>query len=241
MKRNIFFRATLTLVLAVLIAGCGEDETATTDFDFATIASSHYEADGDTELVIPMRGNLPANTTFVYDGSASEEDFEVIGLTDEGLRIRIFNDIYADNGRLETIRITMVVPGQTITGNAIHTVTIIGDCNDTGNLGAAYFEGKWSAEEDYGSTHWGPYEINFEVDPANPNRLWVDNFWDSGLSAYIDVDVAARTVHFPNQSTGGFPISNSTGTFCADDEQLTISLLYRNGTANWTYHFTRDK
>ena len=100
---------------------------------------------------------------------------------------------------------------------------------------ASAWAGTISAYEDYGSSHWGPYETSLTQDPSNSNRFHLDNFYDSGLDAYIEFDGATGTVKFPNQTVDGKPITNSSGTFDQCRRQVTIKLNYDGG--DWTYLF----
>jgi hypothetical protein len=99
--------------------------------------------------------------------------------------------------------------------------------------------GTFTALEDYGSAHWGPYEVQFTQDVTIPNRFHLDNFYDSGLPAYIEFDGAAGTVKFPDgQSPNGKPLTASSGTFNQCTGEATINLNYDGG--DWIYHFTKN-
>ena len=100
---------------------------------------------------------------------------------------------------------------------------------------AAPWSGAITAYEDYGSQHWGPYDTKLTPDASVANRFHLDNFYDSGLDAYIDYDPATNTVKFPNQTVGGKPITNSSGSFNQCRRQMTIKLNYDG--ADWTYLF----
>jgi hypothetical protein len=102
---------------------------------------------------------------------------------------------------------------------------------------ASAWAGPITALEDYGSATWGPYEVVLTQDSSNPNRFHLDNFYDSGLAAYIDFDPSG-SVSFPEgQSPGGKPITNSSGTFNQCTGTLEIHLNYDGG--DWIYHFTK--
>ena len=99
--------------------------------------------------------------------------------------------------------------------------------------------GSFSALEDYGAAHYGPYTVSFVQNANNPNRFDFDNFYDSGYDAYIEFDPTTGTVKFPDgQSPGGKAITKSSGTFDQCRGILTINLNYDGG--DWIYHFTKE-
>ncbi len=103
---------------------------------------------------------------------------------------------------------------------------------------AASWAGTVTAVEDYGSSGtYGPYDVVLTQDPSNSNRFHLDNFYDSGLAAYIDFDGSNFTVYFPDgQTPNGKPITNSSGTFNQCTGEATINLNYDGG--DWVYRLT---
>jgi hypothetical protein len=103
---------------------------------------------------------------------------------------------------------------------------------------AGMWAGDISAVESYASGPYGPYTIKLTQSSTNVNRYDLNNFYDSGLSAYIVFVPEAHTVSFPNgQTPGGKPITASTGVFDACAGTFDIHLTYDGAT--WDYHFTK--
>jgi hypothetical protein len=239
MKKNNLYRILFALALPLLIIGCDDDE-ASTPTDFAGIASTYYEENGTTTVTIPLRnasGVSDNNLDIEFGGTAVEgEDFELVGITEEGVQISIIDD--DDLEDKEEIRVKLSSPSVNVSGNSIHTITIVSDCADTDGLDLSYFNGDYDALEDYGSSTYGPYTIEFIQDENEPNKFHFDNLYDSGCDAYVVIDIAAGTVYFPNQSPCGKALTNSSGTFTlCDDETFTINLNYDGG--DWVYRFTK--
>lgn len=102
----------------------------------------------------------------------------------------------------------------------------------------AAWAGTISALEDYGSAGtYGPYDLQLTQDGTNPNVFHLDNFYDSGIDAYIEFDGATNTVKFPDQDAGGKPITNSSGTFNQCRGTVVINLNYDGG--DWVYRLAK--
>jgi hypothetical protein len=239
----------MTFVTAFVFQACDEDEKSSIAFE--TVASEYDEADGAGTVTIPIRTNGSVGSdaiTFSVTGTAVEgEDFTIDSWSPEGgLVISIIDDNNLEEE--EVARIQMVADGGVdVGGNQIHTLTITDSCPDSGNPFAEFFEGGYDAIEWYcgvgvtdGTCDYGPYHVEIaRSDAANPDRFVLDNFYDQHLAGYLVFDLAAGTVHFPNQTQAGKALSASTGTFsfanCATT--LTISLNYDGGT--WDYQLTK--
>jgi hypothetical protein len=245
-KFRILYKLMFALIVPAFILSCEEDEEepATAEIDFLTISSAYNEADGTGTLTVPIRGTAAANSySFEFGGTATEgEDYEVVGVTGEGFQVSIIDDNEAEPD--ETIRVRMVSPSLNLNGNAIHTIHIASNCEDTNASDLEFFRGEWSATEKYGPTEaawYGPYDILLLQDADDPNKFHFDNFYDSGCDAYIVFDLAAGTVYFPDQKpcANGKPVTNSNGTFTLDpcNAQLTINLNYDGG--DWVYSFLK--
>ncbi len=243
MKKNKLVKLLFALTAPLFMLACDEDEgaPATAPIDFVSIASSYNEENGTGTLTLPLRGSANTNDySFEFGGSATQgEDYEVIGVSGEGFQISIIDDNNAEPN--ETIRVRMVSSNLNLTGNAIHTVTIVSECEDT-SPDIDYFFGDWNATEKYGPTPdawYGPYEITLLQDKADPNTFHFDNLYDSGCDATMIFDLQAGTVYFPDQEPCGKPLTNSTGTFTMDpcNTTLTINLNYDGG--DWVYSFTK--
>ena len=225
------------LIGAVFTFGaCDEDESGT--IEFQQVYSSYDEANGTGTVTIPVRksGSVSeADVNFIFGGTATEgEDFEFIGLSDEGVQISVIDDDTYEPAETLTIRMEGAVGG-----NQIYELTILSDCDyDPGDFDTEFWDGEMNALEDYGSGTYGPYHVTLVQSDTNPNRYDFDNFYDSGYDAYIEFDVANGTVKFPDgQTPGGKPLTNSSGTFDQCLGVLTINLNYDGG--DWVYRFTR--
>jgi hypothetical protein len=99
--------------------------------------------------------------------------------------------------------------------------------------------GTYTAVEDYGEDGtYGPYDLVLTQDPDNESIFWLDNFYDSGIEAYLEFNAETGTVSFPDQDADG-DITESIGTFrwCEGAKQMIIELHYDGGT----WHYRLDK
>ena len=124
-KNKILNKLLSVLILSFLILGCSEDEQGSASVDFASVGSGFLEADGDATVIIPFR-NAPQSISaddLIFSGQATEgEDYEILGVTEEGVEIQFFDDSDAENN--ETLRIT--IDGNPA-GNYIHQITLVSD------------------------------------------------------------------------------------------------------------------
>lgn len=247
-KYKIILRLSLALCFSVLVMSCGSDDEDTTPTtpDFVSISSGYKESTGTSTITIPFRnGNasFAGSVDIVLGGTATEgEDYNLKGVTEAGVQIEIIDDNNFEPN--ETIRLQM-----NSSGNSIHTITVVSNCEDTANPYLKYFVGTWEATEKYGpapADWYGPYETHFEQDSEDPTVFYLDNFYDSDRSAYLVFDVATGKVHFPDQQPlpdPGAPtlLTQSSGTFVIDDcnnaTTLTISLNYDGGV--WEYSLVK--
>jgi hypothetical protein len=94
----------------------------------------------------------------------------------------------------------------------------------------------YTALEDYGSSGtYGPYNVILteDSDPETTNRFYFDNFYDQGLSAYVEFDPETRSISFPDQTAGGKPLTGSAGVFNQCTGEIRLSLHYDG--ADWHY------
>lgn len=211
----------------MILQSCDGDDDAAATADFASIASTSEEG---ATITIPLRNGSITESDIEFGGTAVEGvDFTLGSITAEGVQITITDDSQYEEK--ETIRVQIKS-----SGNSIHTVSIPCDGSDGGGWALADFAGEWDAVEDYGASTYGPYEIELVQDDSNPNRFDFDNFYDSGLDAYMIFDLASGTVFFPNQ-TPSTALTASSGTFNLCEGTLTINLNYDGG--NWVYRFTK--
>lgn len=246
MKKNkISHKLSYCLVCAAIVLGCDQNnEPSVAAVDFAGISSTYYESDGTVTVTLPVRmaGKINENNLdFEFDGSATEgEDFEFVGFSAEGVQIKFIDD--NDLEPVERLRVRMVSPSLNLSGNSIHTITLVSNCEDTENPYIGHFAGDYNATEKYGPTEvdwYGPYQITLVQDETDPNTFHFDNLYDSGCDAYMVFDLAAGTVYFPDQEPCGSPLTNSSGTFTLDPchTELTINLNFDGG--DWVYSFEK--
>lgn len=233
----------LSMGAAFMFQACGDDDKGTASF--ATVYASYDEADGDGTITVPIRkdGSVSdSDIDFVLGGTATEgEDYQFLGLTSEGIQIKVIdNNSFSEFGGFEPNETVTVRMDGATKGNKIFELTIVGDCDYTaGDFDAEYYAGTWAATEDYGSSKYGPYEVEMVQDDVNPNRFDFDNFYDSGLDAYIVFDGPNGTVKFPDgQTPSGKALTQSSGTFDRCNGTLTINLNYDGG--NWVYRFVKE-
>jgi hypothetical protein len=245
MKKDKFLQRLLfALIVPAFLLSCDgdEEEPAMAEIEFLTISSTYEEANGTGTVTVPLRGSADESQySFEFDGTATEgEDYEVIGVNGEGFQVSIIDDNDAEPN--ETIRVRMMSPNLNLNGNAIHTINIVSNCEDTDASDLTFFRGNWDATEKYGPTEddwYGPYEILLLQDAENPNMFHFDNLYDSGCDAYMIFDLAAGTVYFPDQAPCEEALTNSSGTFTlnACQTELTINLNFDGG--DWVYHFAK--
>lgn len=123
MKKNKLINGfLLALSLSVFAVSCSDDDGDKTSAGFAGIASTFYEGSGDATVTIPIVNGNVSESDLVFDGTATEgEDYEVLGVTDEGVQIKFIDD--SDCEGIETVRIR--ITGKSSNANVIHTATII--------------------------------------------------------------------------------------------------------------------
>jgi hypothetical protein len=241
MKKNKLIKLLFTFCLPILVVSCaeeiGDEQSPTgTGTDFEILASSWSEIDGTGTITIPLRNGTVSESEISFTGTATEgEDFELLGVTSEGIQISVIDD--NDFEPLESIKVVIES-----TGNNVHTINVYSNCEDTENPYVEYFIGDWAALEDYGAGGtYGPYTIHLVQDSEDPNKFTFDDFYDSGCDAYMIFDVAAGTVYFPDQAPCDEPLTASTGTFTVDDcnnnTDLVINVDFDGGP--WVYRFSK--
>lgn len=242
MKKNkLINKLLIACCLSVILISCDDDDNDNLGVSFSSIASTTTE-DGGGTLTIPLRDGSVSVDEIVFGGTAKEgEDFELVGVLDEGIQINIINDNVYESSN-ETIRIQ--IPSS---GNSFHTVTINEDASDCQY--AVYddvdWAGSYEAIEDYGEDGtYGPYTVSFSQDSEDPNKYTFADFWDSGISAYIVFDPATETVSFPSQVTAYGTITGS-GTYeydvCSGYRKFTIDTHFTYGGGyDWVYVFETE-
>lgn len=124
MKRNnILSKLLLVTCMSIFMLACkDEEETVVTGAGFATIGTLYYETDGEVMVTIPfINGSVTANN-IVFEGGATEgQDYELVGITSEGVQVKLVPD--DDCEKVEALRIRIV--NSRGMGNKIHTITLI--------------------------------------------------------------------------------------------------------------------
>lgn len=245
MKKNRFLKRILfAVILSPLFLSCNEKEEILTMADFSSIASSYNEAKGI--VIIPLRSASVEDAgkiQLTLGGTAVQgKDYELVGVTAQGVEIKIIDD--KDFEPNETIRVQT-----NLSGNNIHTITIVSDCQDIVGIPQSFFAGSWAALEDYGASGtFGPYDVSFVQDATDKNKFKFSNFYGSGAqyTANLVFDMVTGSVKFPDQTIGAptfdkGPLTASSGTFvidlCNNKVTLTINLTYDGGP--WVYRFTK--
>ncbi|MBS1555374.1 MAG: hypothetical protein JSU09_10640 [Bacteroidetes bacterium] len=112
---------------------------------------------------------------------------------------------------------------------------------------ASSWAGAYDANEIYSNGVYGPYTLSFSQDGTDPNRFNTINFWDSGYTAYIvfspSTNPGTQTVNFPAQTVGGGGsiLAGSKGTYNQCTGEVSISLTYQEGTAQYPFRYSLVK
>lgn len=125
-KDKLINKLALALSIVVVVMSCSDDDSGTS-VDFAGIATSFLEADGQTTITIPFR-NASSSISMddiTIEGTATQgadADYTIDGVTEEGIQITLNDDDAAEI--VETIRIRILTGDE---GNLIHTVSLMSD------------------------------------------------------------------------------------------------------------------
>jgi hypothetical protein len=234
---NKIFSLLVVAAGSVYLTSCDNNEDAIKTFNsLVDVSNTSIEAD-----------KFDVVTVFSTDGGATFVDYPVIK-KGETYMVKAVNhhtglDLTTPNCFDVDWSTSDPQPDNVSEGVATFTMgtngSLVGKVTDyVAPYDASAWVGTIIALEDYGSATWGPYEVVLTQDGTNPNRFHLDNFYDSGLPAFIDFDGAAGTVKFPDgQSPGGKALTNSSGTFNQCAGSFEISLNYDGG--DWLYHFTK--
>ncbi len=242
-KYRFLINAIVAASVLAFVQGCDDDETKDPT-DFSGISSTFDEGEGTRIVTIPIRnaGGSASGLSATLAGTATAgEDYEYVGITGEGVQIRIIDDNEIED--TEFVRVTLSSADGSLAGNAVHTLNITSNCEDTGGVTLSYFAGSFAATEKYGPTEddwYGPYTIEFIQDEEDPTIFHFDNLYASGCEAYIVVDLEAGTAYFPDQDPCGVPLTNSSGTVTIDEcngSELNINLNFDGG--DWLYTFRK--
>jgi hypothetical protein len=106
-----------------------------------------------------------------------------------------------------------------------------------------FWAGTYTANEVYSNSAYGPYDITFVQDPVDKNKFTTNNFWDSGITAYIVFspsidDPDQQEVTFPEQDDGDGNIITGTGRYDQCTGVVKIQTNYLG--YDWRYEFTKQ-
>jgi len=227
-----------------MVLACKDDEgPMPITSDFPSIASTYSETVGT--ITIPFRNATPAfvsNPEIKFSGSATQgSDFTLVGVTAEGIQLSIIDDNLIELSEVIKVRIGT-------TGNNIHEVTIVSNCEDTESPYLGYFSGTYGATEKYGpnppaSNWYGPYDLTLVQDKDDPTKFSMTNFYDAGRGAYVKVDLDAGTIFFPNQTPSGSTrvLTNSSGTYTITPCGIEVEIALNYDGGDWVYGWTLEK
>lgn len=102
------------------------------------------------------------------------------------------------------------------------------------------WSGVFSATEVYSDGAYGPYDITLKPVAGSANTYSFDNFWDSGIDAYIVFTPSTNPndaiVLFPSQDDGdGKTISSTSGSYNECTRTFKIQTQYAG--YDWRYEF----
>lgn len=101
---------------------------------------------------------------------------------------------------------------------------------------ASFWAGTFDSNEIDASGVYGPYNNVLTQDPSNPNKFTMDNFYDTGVSAYIiltpSTNPSTQLASFPAQQVTATRsiLAGSTGTYDQCLGILNINLEYKIGS-----------
>lgn len=149
MKKNKFIYGLLVILsLSASAISCGDDDGGGASAGFAGIASSYSEEDGEVTMVIPFVNGSVSASDILIDGSATEgEDFELIGVTEEGVELKFMDDDKWED--IEKVRVRIKNSSGNI--NSMHIVTVLSDnnnCEDPVGMVATDLDGVYEVVTD---------------------------------------------------------------------------------------------
>jgi len=115
--------------------------------------------------------------------------------------------------------------------------------NDDCDYEAESWAGTFAATEVYATGDpYGPYDIDLVQDAGDPNKFVFDDFWDSGITAYVVFDPNSRAVTFPTQDDGDGGTISGTGSYlqCAGTFKIDVTYVTGGKTYTWSYEFEKE-
>lgn len=126
-NNNLLNKLFFTFSLSLFIIGCGDDEEKASA-GFAGIVSSYYEEDGEVIMTVPFVNGSVSASDIMFDGSATlGEDYEILGVTDAGVEVKLFDDDKWEDRETVRMRITNASGAVNVT----HEIKIVSNnCED---------------------------------------------------------------------------------------------------------------
>jgi hypothetical protein len=130
MKKNKLINGFLIVLIALVVTvSCSSDEEGEgkVSAGFASIASTFHEGNGDVTTTIPFVNGSVSASDIVFEGSATQgQDYQVLGVTSEGVQIKFIDDDDCED--IEVLRLRIKTSG---VGNKVHTVTLFSNSNES--------------------------------------------------------------------------------------------------------------
>lgn len=245
--KNIFKILAIS-VIALVLPGCfddpGTDVLLTEQFvSFSLGSQQTTESDLEGEILVEISRaqdvDVVVNFSVTGSNAVNGADFTLVGNSvtipageySATIPYTVEDDVLVQSEpRSFTVEIESLTPAAiNLNGNAAITVSIL---DDDCVYDASTWAGTYDAVEDYGSSTYGPYDLELVQDLVNPNRFNMEDFYDSGLDAYIVFDGPSGTVSFPDdqEPVAGLPITNSSGTFKQCTNEIIITLTFNGDT-----------
>jgi len=114
---------------------------------------------------------------------------------------------------------------------------------------AAYSAGAWTGDwvgtED-GACCSGDDPNTLTADPADPNKITMDNWWADGVDVYMvfnpSTNVIDQTITIPEQTTSEGGVASGSGTYDQCRGTFVVASKYVIGgkTYTWNYEFAKE-
>ncbi|MEJ0029460.1 MAG: hypothetical protein WDO15_03435 [Bacteroidota bacterium] len=110
---------------------------------------------------------------------------------------------------------------------------------------AGTWTGAWIGTEN-GACCSGDDPQTMTADPADPNKITMDNWWADGVDVTImftpSTGTADQTISIPTQTTSENGVASGTGTYDQCRGVFTLAAKYVIGgkTYTWSYEFAKD-
>lgn len=225
----ILKRTTLLIaILAIVFSGCTKRY-----YDSNNPYTPPYHIDGINDLTL-MKSSFPAQTAMFLNVSYMNSRQERLTLSFEnvpqGLHYEISNPtgypsfssqvIFTDsNTAIGTYTVKLVAKGDS-SGRNVYPFTItvlpVPDCT-------ADWTGNFLSTN--GCISGGSFTESVTASSAISNRIFVNNFENSGQTLFVDLDCSSQSLSIPTQTIGGFSITGNGEFFMSGSTQF-LNLRY---------------